>query len=114
MELGVKTGMVRSKFNCIAGLDAFKQNFKKISSEMNATDVLKEWFVKRYLKEDFAKNVSQSDRDNWMRKYKKSFNESVRDSLVKGMGCSHHARRTTLYVTLLVYVEPFRARKIFL
>ena len=85
MQLGVKTGMVRSRFNCISGIDAFKQEFKKISSENDPNDVLNEWFVQHYLKAEFSKNLSSEDRGAWMKKYGKSFKQSVNDTLIEGM-----------------------------
>ena len=86
MQLGVKTGMVRAKFNCLAGNDAFKQNFKKMASENDPNDVLKEWFAENYISEEFTKSLSQEDQNRWIAKYKKSFNESVNESLIEGTG----------------------------
>ena len=91
MQLGVKTGMVRAKLNCLAGNDAFTQNFKKISSENDPNDVLKEWFVKHYLSKKFTKSLSQEDQNRWIAKYKKFFNESVNESLIEGMGRLHNS-----------------------
>ncbi|XP_046857657.1 uncharacterized protein LOC124451071 isoform X1 [Xenia sp. Carnegie-2017] len=84
MQLGVRTGMVRSKFNCIAGINAFKQIFKKISSKNNASEVVNEWFVDVYTKEKFIKNLSTKDREKWMVTYKKNFTQSVKESLIEG------------------------------
>lgn len=84
MQLGVKTGMVRSKFNCKSGIDAFKQSFKKISSENNPREVLSEWFVKYYIEAEFTKNLTDAHRSEWKKKYEKSFEQSVNDSLVEG------------------------------
>ncbi|XP_046857376.1 uncharacterized protein LOC124450775 isoform X2 [Xenia sp. Carnegie-2017] len=86
MQLGVRTGMVRSKFNCIAGINAFKQIFKKISSKNNASEVVNEWFVDVYTKEKFIENLSTTDREKWMVTYKKDFTQSVKESLIEGIG----------------------------
>ena len=84
MQLGVKTGMVRSKFNCISGNDAFKQSFKKIAGENNPADVLNEWFVQYYIRAEFTKSFSKEDQDKWIAKYNKTFEQSVNDSLIEG------------------------------
>ena len=76
--------MVRSKFNCIAGIDAFKQNFKKISIDNDPNEVLSEWFVEHYITAEFSKNLSSEDRVKWMKKYSKTFMQSVNDSLIEG------------------------------
>jgi hypothetical protein len=84
MQLGVRTGMVRSKFNCISGIDAFKQEFPKISRDNDPNAVLSEWFVQRYIKAEFIKSLPKEDRDKWVAKYKKTFMQSVSDSLIEG------------------------------
>ena len=85
MQRGVRTGMVRSKYNCISGIDAFKQKFKKISTNNDSREVLNEWFVRHYIKAEFSKNLSTEDRDRWFAKYNKTFIQSVNDSLIEGM-----------------------------
>ena len=87
MQLGVKTGMVRSRFNCISGIDAFKQEFKKISSDNDPSEVLREWFVQRYIKAEFSNSLSKEDKDKWENKYNESFMQSVNDSLIEGRKC---------------------------
>ena len=94
MQLGVKTGMVRSVHNCKSGIDAFKEDFSKIARDNDPNDVLSEWFVKLYLRADFSKSLSKGDRDEWMDKYKKSFEQSVNDSLVEGRTVASHTNHT--------------------
>ena len=86
MQLGVKTGMVRSRYNCKSGIDAFKQEFKKISSKNDSKEVLNEWFVRHYIKAEFSKNLSTEDSDRWFTKYNKTFMQSVNDSLIEAIG----------------------------
>ena len=86
MQLGIRTGMVRSKFNCIAGINAFKQYYKKISSDNNPNEVLSEWFVEHYITAEFSKDLSAEDRRKWIKKYRKTFMQSVNDSLIEGIG----------------------------
>ena len=84
MQLGVKTGMVRSKSNCISGIDAFKQKFPKISGDNDPNAVLSEWFVQVYIGAEFNKSLSKEDRDKWLARYNKTFMQSVKDNLIEG------------------------------
>ena len=76
--------MVRSKFTCQSGLDAFKQEFKEISKQNNPNDVLKEWFVKIYIQEDFTNKIPAADQQTWFKKNKKSTSSSISEALVEG------------------------------
>lgn len=86
MRLGVKSGMVRSVYNCKSGLNAFKQHFKKTTKDNNPNDILEEPHVKRYREELYIEALSDDDTREWLRMKGKTVSASIDEALVEGIG----------------------------
>jgi succinyl-CoA synthetase beta subunit len=84
MRLGVKSGMVRSVYNCKSGLNAFKQHFKKTTKDNNPNDILEEPHVKRYREELYIEALSDDDTREWLRMKGKTVSASIDEALVEG------------------------------
>ncbi|XP_028402716.1 uncharacterized protein LOC114525533 [Dendronephthya gigantea] len=86
VQLGVKTGMVRSAFNCKAGLDAFKARYKEITKENDPKGILDESFVVGFRHGLYIKDLSDEDHEEWMKMKGKSISASIDEALVEGLG----------------------------
>lgn len=87
MEYGVLVGMVRSVEECKAGINGLTSYFRNISIK-GAKGIFEEDFIKPLLQPGFLKTlVENTDESNsWEKKYGKSVNESLKDSLVENVG----------------------------
>lgn len=85
MEYGVLVGMVRSVEECNAGINGLTSSFRNISIK-GAMGIFEEDFVKPLLQPEFLKAIDADESHSWVKKYKKSVNESLRDSLVENVG----------------------------
>ena len=52
----------------------------------SAKGIFEEEFVKPLLQPEFLKAIDADESNSWVKKYKKSVNESLRDSLVENVG----------------------------
>lgn len=87
VALGITTGMVRTKIDCRAGVDALKQNYKKMSTANDAREILKEWFTANFQKEFYLSKLEDGVDELWKSKHAgKNVAESIKDALVKGFG----------------------------
>eukprot|EP00794_Sanderia_malayensis_P004766 gene4766-5393_t len=88
MKLGVKAGMVRTKIDCKAGLDAFLEYYKAIAKNRQANAVLQEWFgvsVVSYITNHVTALNNTLDQ-TWKAKSGRTIKESVQKALVDGVG----------------------------
>ncbi|XP_031569347.1 uncharacterized protein LOC116303878, partial [Actinia tenebrosa] len=87
VALGVTTGMIRTKIDCIAGVDALKQAFLKISLANDSIGVLQEWFTKLYLQKKYLSKLENGVEDSWANKHPgRNISTSIREALIYGIG----------------------------
>lgn len=87
VQLGVKSGMVRTVIDCQAGVDALKEKYRNLSLANSAEGVLTEWFAKRYLNANYLVNLSKGVDDKWTKHHNgKNANASLKEALKKGVG----------------------------
>ena len=84
IKLGVKVGMVRSVFVCRSGLNALKEEFKKIAKRNDPKDVVRESFVEKLRNETFLKEISKSEQLTWLAKKRKNMSQSLDEALIEG------------------------------
>ena len=87
MQLGIKTGMVRAKIDCKAGLDAIKQVYKNIALDQKPESVLKEWYAKYFLRPSFYSKLSSATNHTWSKENNRSSVDlSIKTALIDGFG----------------------------
>lgn len=87
VALGVTTGMIRTKIDCRAGLDAIKMAFRKISLANDSTGVLDEWFTKLFLQKKYLTKLQDGVEDSWSKKHTgRNISSSIREALTDGIG----------------------------
>lgn len=87
VQLGVKSGMVRTVIDCQAGVDALKEKYRNLSLANNAEGVLKEWFAKSYLNADYLGKLSKGVDNKWTEDHNgKSVVASLKEALKEGVG----------------------------
>lgn len=87
VQLGVKSGMVRTVIDCQAGVDALKEKYRNLSLANSAEGVLTEWFAKSYLNANYLVNLSKGVDDKWTKDHNgKNVNASLKEALKKGVG----------------------------
>lgn len=87
VQLGVKSGMVRTVVDCQAGVDALKEKYRQLSLANKAEGVLKEWFAKSYLEAKYLVNLSKGVDDKWAKDHSgKNVNVSLKEALKEGVG----------------------------
>ena len=85
MQLGIKTGMVRSIEDCRAGVDAIKSEVSKKMSQTNKSEsVLEEWYMLKFQTPAFYDHLSKEDHELWVENKGKNPLESVQEALIKG------------------------------
>jgi len=90
MKLGITTGMVRTKIECLGGLNAMKQSYVKVSDK-GPNGVLSAWYVKSILNaKTFLKDLPDGVKDKWMKDKGKSVSETMRESVVTYIGTPIH------------------------
>ena len=87
VQLGVKSGMVRTVIDCQAGVDALKEKYRQLSLANNTEGVLKEWFAKGYLDAQYLQQLTSGVDDKWTEDHKgKNVNASLKEALKEGIG----------------------------
>ncbi|KAL9980551.1 hypothetical protein ACROYT_G009153 [Oculina patagonica] len=87
VQLGVKSGMIRTVIDCQAGVDALKESYRQLSLANKSEGVLKEWFAKSYLKEEYLANLADGVNDKWTKDHNgKNVNASLKEALQEGIG----------------------------
>ena len=84
MELGVRSGMVRSVYSCKSGLNAFKENYKLATRDNNPTGILQEPNVQIFREVSFIKSLSHDDKKIWLERKGKTVSTSIDEALVEG------------------------------
>ena len=79
--------MVRATRDCVSGVDALKEKFRKISLANDSSGVLQEWFAKLYITDSFVQKLEEGVDDKWKANHGgKNVTESVESALVDGIG----------------------------
>lgn len=86
VELGVKSGMVRTVVDCQAGVDALKESFKQISLAGKSEGIIKEWFASGYLNHLYLSKLAAGVNDQWSENHQgKNVTVSIREALEEGV-----------------------------
>lgn len=87
VQLGVKSGMIRTVIDCLAGVNALKEKYRELSLANNAEGVLEEWFAKGYLNADYLAKLTKGVDDKWTKDHNgKNVNASLKEALKEGVG----------------------------
>ena len=86
IELGVKTGMVRTIEDCKSGVDALKEEYTRLTTTNKSESVLDEWYTESFQDDNFLDYVPAKDLQLWIKKHKKTALSSVKEALVEGFG----------------------------
>lgn len=87
VELGVKSGMIRTVIDCQAGVDALKESYRQLSLAGKADGILSEWFAKGYLKTSYLSKLGSGVDEEWTEKNNgKNVNASIVEALKEGVG----------------------------
>ncbi|XP_068748355.1 uncharacterized protein [Montipora capricornis] len=87
VELGVKSGMVRTVIDCQAGVDALKESYRQLSLAGNSEGILREWFAKGYLNPLYLLHLDDGVDVEWRKQHHgKSVNMSIQEALKEGVG----------------------------
>lgn len=89
MQLGVKTGMVRSVETCKAGLNAFKSRYKEATKDENPENILEEMFARGFRHESYIQDLSLEARTQWLETKGKTVSASIDEALVEGQSYSN-------------------------
>ena len=84
MQLGVRSGMVRSTEDCRSGVDAIKDRFKKLSQANRPEAILKEWYTIMFQTQEYYNNIAVNESELWKKKKTKTPLESVQEALIAG------------------------------
>ncbi|KAM7443428.1 hypothetical protein ABFA07_007884 [Porites harrisoni] len=87
VQLGVKSGMIRTEIDCQAGVDALKESYRQLSLSGEAAGILAEWFAKSYLKTDYLAKLASGVDDKWTKGHNgENVNASIVKALEEGIG----------------------------
>ncbi|EDO31412.1 predicted protein [Nematostella vectensis] len=85
--LGVKSGMVRTKIDCVAGVDALKERYRVLSLANNSKGVLDDWYTANFKRPEYYSELEEGVNDKWTKNHKgMNVSDSILDALVKGLG----------------------------
>ncbi|KAJ7374134.1 hypothetical protein OS493_009471 [Desmophyllum pertusum] len=87
VQLGVKSGMIRTVIDCQAGVDALKESYRQLSLANTSEGVLNERFGKSYLNADYLANLEKGVDEKWAKDHSgKNVNASLKEALQEGVG----------------------------
>lgn len=87
VQLGVKSGMIRTVIDCQAGVDALKESYRQLSLSGKSDGILGEWFSKKYLNTKYLSELDKGVDEQWTKNHNgKSVNASVVEALKDGVG----------------------------
>lgn len=84
--MGVSAGMVRTKIDCRAGVDALKESYKQLSLANVSSGVLDEWYTKNFRKGTFLEGLEDGVDEKWTKENGRNVKESIRAALREGFG----------------------------
>ena len=87
VELGVKSGMIRTQIECQAGVDALKESYRQLSLAGKSDGILGEWFAKGYLDSKYLAKLGAEVDDQWTKNHNgNNVNMSIVEALKEGVG----------------------------
>ena len=85
IDLGVKTGMVRSIEDCKSGVDALKEESTELAKTNKSESILDEWYTSSFLDGEFLDYVPEKDLQLWIKNNGKTALSSIKEALIEGM-----------------------------
>ena len=85
LQRGVTSGMIRSRSECVEGIDCMKGKYRDLFTQKSPEAVLS-WYRVHNRIENFARHVKPQDLSSWIEKYGKNMSDSLTNSVVKFIG----------------------------
>ncbi|XP_031556875.1 uncharacterized protein LOC116293574 [Actinia tenebrosa] len=84
MELGVRTGMVRSVVDCKSSVYAFKNNYGNMAIKNDSSAIFEESYARVFLETSFLSRLEEGVEQSWVASKGLSVQDSLRRALVSG------------------------------